>query len=247
MFGGRFGMAVVAAAACGGSWLGMAAAQEGLPLALLRRVVASMAAAAEQCGRARVPAVAPVATLAAWLAGEFAPLFTPRQQSWFVAAALVFAGLEVIFLDAPPAPKEPTRSLGALGIVLFAGDLADASGLVILSLAVATAVLGVAILSLMLTPFLGPLAPLLFYGANGWLLGREFFQMAARRHLPDAQAQALRRAHGGRVTLTGVLVAVGLTVPIVNIALPLLAAATFTHLFHMISEAAGPAGKYRRA
>ena len=77
--------------------------------------------------------------LAAWLAGEFAPLFTPRQQSWFVAAALVFAGLEVIFLDAPPAPKEPTRSLGALGIVLFAGVLADASGLVILSLAVATA------------------------------------------------------------------------------------------------------------
>ena len=115
------------------------------------------------------------------------------------------------------------------------------------SLAVAAAVLGVAILSLMLTPFLGPLAPLLFYGANGWLLGREFFQMAARRHLPDAQAQALRRAHGGRVTLTGVLVAVGLTVPIVNIALPLLAAATFTHLFHMISEAADPAGKYRRA
>lgn len=76
--------------------------------------------------------------LAAWLAGEFAPLFTPRQQSWFVAAALVFAGLEVIFLDAPPAPKEPTQSLGALALVLFAGVLADASGLVILSLAVAT-------------------------------------------------------------------------------------------------------------
>lgn len=80
--------------------------------------------------------------LLVWLAGGLAPLFTPRQQSWFVAAALVFAALEVLFLSAPAAPKEPTRSQGALAIVLFAGVLADASGLVILSLAVATGAYG---------------------------------------------------------------------------------------------------------
>ncbi|MBM3604673.1 MAG: hypothetical protein FJX25_07920 [Alphaproteobacteria bacterium] len=113
------------------------------------------------------------------------------------------------------------------------------------SLAVVAAVLGVAILSLLLTPFLGPFAPLLFYGANGWLLGREFFQMAARRHLPEPQAQNLRRRHAGRVTLTGVLVAIGLTVPVLNIALPLLAAAAFTHLFHMISGPTGRDARYR--
>ncbi|WP_410219092.1 EI24 domain-containing protein [Paracoccus sp. (in: a-proteobacteria)] len=114
------------------------------------------------------------------------------------------------------------------------------------SLAVVAAVFGVAVMTLLLTPFLGPLAPLLFYGANGWLLGREFFQMAARRHLSETAAHDLRRRYSSRVTLTGVLVAVGLTIPLVNIALPLLAAATFTHLFHIISGKADPDARYRR-
>ncbi|WP_378945603.1 EI24 domain-containing protein [Paracoccus sp. R86501] len=114
------------------------------------------------------------------------------------------------------------------------------------SLAVVVAVLAVSLASLLLTPFLGPLAPVLFFGANGWLLGREFFQMAARRHMDAVQANDLRRANSLRVTLTGVLVALGLAVPLVNIMLPLLAAAAFTHLFQAVSGSDGPAGKYRR-
>ena len=42
-----------------------------------------------------------------------------------------------MFLDAPDAPAEPTRSLAAIAIVLFAGILADASGLLVLSMSVA--------------------------------------------------------------------------------------------------------------
>lgn len=114
------------------------------------------------------------------------------------------------------------------------------------ALAVMAAVIGVAILSLILTPFLGPLAPVLFYGANGWLLGREFFQMAARRHLHEAQASELRRRNTGRVTAAGAMVAIALTVPVVNIAVPLLAAAAFTHLFHLLSGRSGPDSRYRR-
>jgi uncharacterized protein involved in cysteine biosynthesis len=114
------------------------------------------------------------------------------------------------------------------------------------SLAVMAAIVGIAILSLILTPFLGPFAPVLFYGANGWLLGREFFQMAARRHLHAAQADDLRRRNGFRITAAGALVAVALTVPVVNIAVPLLAAAAFTHLFHLISAADGQTRRYPR-
>ncbi|MFC3629934.1 EI24 domain-containing protein [Paracoccus angustae] len=114
------------------------------------------------------------------------------------------------------------------------------------SLAVVAAVLLVAVVSLVLTPFLGPLAPVLLFGANGWLLGREFFQMAARRHMDEPQATALRKANGARVTLAGVLVAVALAVPVVNIAVPLLAAAAFTHLFHLLSGPAGPGSRYPR-
>ncbi|MDP5307705.1 EI24 domain-containing protein [Paracoccus spongiarum] len=114
------------------------------------------------------------------------------------------------------------------------------------SLAIMAAVIGVALLSLVLTPLLGPLAPLLFYGANGWLLGREFFQMAARRHLAEPHASELRRRHGGTVTLAGAMVAIALTIPVVNIAVPLLAAAAFTHLFHILSGTSGQAVPDRR-
>lgn len=112
------------------------------------------------------------------------------------------------------------------------------------SLAIVAAVLAVGILSLLLSPFLGPLAPVLFYGANGWLLGREFFQMAARRHLTEPFATQMRQDYAGRVTAAGALVAVGLTVPLVNIAVPLLAAASFTHLFHLLSESGNRDRRY---
>lgn len=112
------------------------------------------------------------------------------------------------------------------------------------SVAVVLAVLAVAGLSLLATPFLGPLAPVLLFGANGWLLGREFFQMAARRHMDEPHATALRRANAGRVTLAGVMVAVALVIPVVNIAVPLLAAAAFTHLFHGLSGTSGQDWRY---
>lgn len=108
------------------------------------------------------------------------------------------------------------------------------------SLAVMGAVLLVSVVTLIATPFLGPLAPVLFYGANGWLLGREFFQMAARRHLDDAEAAALRKRHAATVTMLGVAIALALSVPFLNIAIPVLAAAAFTHLYQLISGSAGP-------
>ncbi|MBA4490349.1 EI24 domain-containing protein [Paracoccus sp. S1E-3] len=108
------------------------------------------------------------------------------------------------------------------------------------SLAVMGLVLLVGLCSLLLTPFVGPLAPVLFYIANGWLLGREFFQMAARRHLPETEATRLRNARTVTVTALGVMIAFALTIPVVNIAVPVLAVASFTHLYHLLS---GPAGR----
>ncbi|MFV0294011.1 MAG: EI24 domain-containing protein [Paracoccus sp. (in: a-proteobacteria)] len=108
------------------------------------------------------------------------------------------------------------------------------------SLAVMGAVLMVGIISLIATPFLGPFAPVLFYAANGWLLGREFFQMAARRHLQDPEATRLRKQHAGSVTFLGIMIAFALTIPILNIAVPVLAAASFTHLYHLIRESTDP-------
>ncbi|MDS9466144.1 EI24 domain-containing protein [Paracoccus sp. MBLB3053] len=101
------------------------------------------------------------------------------------------------------------------------------------SLAVIGAVLLVTVATLILTPFLGPLASVLFYLGNGWLLGREFFQMAAGRHLHAGHATALRKRMAPQATMLGVLIALLGTVPLLNIVVPVLAAAGFTHLFHL--------------
>ena len=81
-----------------------------------------------------------------------------------------------------------------------------------------------------------PLAPFVFWAVNGLLLGREYFQVVALRRLSRQEAARLRRRHGLQVWAAGVLMAVPLTIPVVNLAVPVLGAATFTHLFHRVSR-----------
>ncbi|MGR3594405.1 MAG: EI24 domain-containing protein [Limimaricola soesokkakensis] len=81
-----------------------------------------------------------------------------------------------------------------------------------------------------------PAAPFLFYGGNGWLLGREYFQVAAMRREGRAGAHAMRRRHPLRIWGAGCLMAVPLTVPVVNLLVPVLGAATFTHLYHRLAR-----------
>lgn len=102
--------------------------------------------------------------------------------------------------------------------------------------AVMTAVrfLGVMVLlNLLLLPFLllGPVYPLVFYAVNGYLLGREYFEMVAVRRVALADANRLRKANGGGVFLTGVVIALMLTVPLVNLLAPVIATAAMVHLF----------------
>ena len=98
--------------------------------------------------------------------------------------------------------------------------------------------LGANLVALILVIFLAPAAPLIFWAVNGFLLGREYFTMAAARRLGRPQAIALRRKHVGTIWAAGVLMAVPLTIPFVNLLIPILGAATFTHLFHQLSRPA---------
>ena len=108
------------------------------------------------------------------------------------------------------------------------------------------ATLLVTLLVLVLSPVLGPLAPVLYYGANGWLLGREFLTAAARRHVDGETAAELRRRHFLAATMMGSAVMVLLTVPVLNIAAPVLGAAAATHLFRFIAPYGGQSSGYRR-
>lgn len=89
--------------------------------------------------------------------------------------------------------------------------------------------------------FVGPFAPVLFWAVNGYLLGREYFTLVAMRRLGRPGAAAMRRRYGGRIWVAGVLMAMPLSIPVVNLLVPLLGAATFTHLFHKTLAAEGRA------
>jgi CysZ protein len=87
-----------------------------------------------------------------------------------------------------------------------------------------------------------------FFLVNGYLLGREFFEFAAMRFCPEAQAKALRSKHAGTVFLAGLVIAAFLAVPLLNLLTPLFAAAMMVHLHKMIAARDSmPADAARRA
>lgn len=75
---------------------------------------------------------------------------------------------------------------------------------------------------------------LLFYGLNGYLLGREFFVMVARQHMPIEEALQLHKRHGRMVSLGGTSLAIAATIPIINLFAPIWGIALMTHLFHQV-------------
>jgi len=75
---------------------------------------------------------------------------------------------------------------------------------------------------------------IVFYGANGYLLGREFFEMVALRRLTPAETKELRKRKAGSVFVSGVLIAAVMTIPIVNFAGPVIATAFMLHRFERL-------------
>jgi CysZ protein len=74
----------------------------------------------------------------------------------------------------------------------------------------------------------------IFFLASAYLLGREYFELAAMRHQPIAQAKRLRQTHQSTVFLAGILIAAFVSIPIVNLATPLFATALMVHVHHRI-------------
>lgn len=91
------------------------------------------------------------------------------------------------------------------------------------------------VLALVLYIFAGPFIPVVFLAVNGWLLGREYFTLVATRRIGREGAKALRAQNSGRIWLAGILMAAPLSVPLVNLVIPVLGVATFNHLFHRMA------------
>jgi CysZ protein len=90
--------------------------------------------------------------------------------------------------------------------------------------------------ALFLYPFVGPGIPLVFWAVNGFLLGREYFSLVAQRRLPMTEVKAMRRRNRWTLWAAGTLMAAPLSIPILNLVIPVLGVATFTHLFHRLAS-----------
>lgn len=91
--------------------------------------------------------------------------------------------------------------------------------------------------ALFLYPFVGPGIPLLFWAVNGFLLGHEYFSLVALRRLPATEVKAMRRRNRWTLWVAGTLMAAPLSVPVLNLVIPVLGVATFTHLYHRLAAA----------
>lgn len=74
--------------------------------------------------------------------------------------------------------------------------------------------------------------PFVYYTLNGYLLSREYFEVAAMRRLNRTDAKALRVKKQTLLTIIGVAYAFMLTIPLLNLITPVVATAAMVHLFH---------------
>ena len=87
---------------------------------------------------------------------------------------------------------------------------------------------------LLFVPGLGIVA---WIGANGYLIGREYFELAAMRFHSAAQARAMRRTYALPVFANGLLIAGFVAVPVLNLLTPLFATALMVRLHERLARA----------
>ncbi|HEY8579208.1 MAG TPA: sulfate transporter family protein [Beijerinckiaceae bacterium] len=122
--------------------------------------------------------------------------------------------------DDPAGP--PGRALPAGQAVWLAARFALVSLLV-----------NVVALLLLLVPGVNVVA---FLGANAYLLGREYFELAAMRYRPIEEAREMRRRNAAYLFLAGLPIAAFLAVPVLNLLTPLFGAAYMVRIHKRLSR-----------
>lgn len=161
------------------------------------------------------------------------PLMLLLSTILMVPVASAFTGL---FLDdvADAVEERHYPSLSPAPRLSFSEGLKD-------SLVFLGVIIGANLVALIGYIFLSPFAPLIFVALNGFLLGREYFLLVANRRLGRAGARQALSRHMPTVWIAGALMALPLTIPLVNLLIPVLGAATFTHIYHRLISTQSPA------
>ena len=160
---------------------------------------------------------------AAQLLGTFAAIVI----AWFtfpmvaVATAALFSD-QVI--DAVMARHYPGQAMPHQVSVLAA--ILDGAKMAIVAL-----IGNIVILPLLFVP---PVYAAFAYGLNGYLLGREYFEMPAFRRVTKPVAQEIFRRYRGRFILAGIVIAFLSTIPFLNLVAPVIGIAFMVHIFESV-------------
>lgn len=147
--------------------------------------------------------------------------------AWFtfpmvaVATALLFADRVI---DAVMARHYPDRAMPH-EVPLFMAVLDG------IRMALVALVGNILLLPLLFVP---PVYAACAYALNGYLLGREYFEMPAFRRLSKPDARAVFRRNRGRFILAGIAIAILSTIPVLNLIAPVIGIAFMVHIFESV-------------
>lgn len=109
-----------------------------------------------------------------------------------------------------------------------------------IKLAIVTVLVNLVMLPFYFIPFVNLFV---FFIVNGYLLGREYFELVAVRRLAHEDVGLLRKTYRNRVFWAGVLIAFLFTIPLVNLITPIVATAFMLHVFELLRHNRKVAGK----
>jgi uncharacterized protein involved in cysteine biosynthesis len=84
--------------------------------------------------------------------------------------------------------------------------------------------------------FFAGIGLIVLFIAAAYLLGREYFDLAAMRFRSVEEAKAFRKANQTTVFTAGLLIAAFVSIPILNLATPLFGMALMVHLHKQLSK-----------
>jgi CysZ protein len=183
-----------------------------------------------------------------WLA-HLPPLGAPWVNRFLELATPILLLLAIFFLGAPVAAIFGSIFLDRIAAKVdahFYPDDPKARGTpVITGIAEAARLIGLALLiNVALLPVdvgVPGVAEIATIVANGWLLGREFFELASLRHLSRQQSDVLRRRHGGKIFAAGLLISILTVIPVLDLIAPFFGSALMAHLFKRLTHEDRPA------
>lgn len=91
-------------------------------------------------------------------------------------------------------------------------------------------------LNLLFVPFyfVPVLNVVLYYAVNGYLLGREFFEMVASRHVIPEDLRKMRKKHRAKLIAAGMIIVFAALVPVLNLFVPILAVVFMVHFYYKV-------------